>query len=390
MTGIHEANGGNYHDRIAVAAGGLATTLQEQGLEAALGQAEVEAANFQHDSNYLMHQAAGVLFRSGDPALQEHGLGFLAWEAEHSPSTSSGNGIAYDAKYDARHEESRGFAGRCFEVSLMHFRFAAQAEGFVPSAGFLEDFNAATARMQEEGFPELYVGAIKEFAPVAIAAATDYVPKPETEGTDYDKGTIDEALATVAGTLRKSDPELAEQARALITEEQWKMLSGAEQTDNAVTDALLAGDFTAAQEIMTSSDHNLIQRLWYPMAERLVTDEGSTEWGNAVIDAVLAAKPDYFSHYGAAEDDSADFFLGRQVGAIIGLLGRTDVVDMVIVPQERKNVAMMTAAGIAQGLGVRGNREGLAYLMAKTPHYTDEIREAVQTNFDTSLQEASL
>ncbi|MDQ3065062.1 MAG: hypothetical protein M3Q36_02215, partial [bacterium] len=58
--------------------------------------------------------------------------------------------------------------------------------------------------------------------------------------------------------------------------------------------------------------------------------------------------------------------------------------DMVIVPQARKYVATMTAAGIAQGLGVRGNREGLAHLFSRTPHYTDEIKEAVQANFDTA------
>lgn len=384
MTGSQEATGGNYHDRIAVAANDLAVVLQEQGLEATLERAEVEAANFQHGANYLMHQAAGVLFRSGDPALQEHGIGFLAWEAEHSPSTSSGNNIAYDAKYDARHEESREFARRCFEVSLMHFRFTAQAEDFVPTAGFFEDFNAATARMQEESYPELYTGAIKEFAPVAIQAATIYEPKLEVEGTDYDKTTIDEVLATVAGVLGKSDPEIAEQARALITSDQWKMLSNAEKTDDTLTDAMLAGDFVKAQEVM--ADHNLIQGLWHPMTERLVTEEDSDDWGNAVIDAILAAKPDYFSEYGSAEDDSADFFIGRPVGAIIGLLGRTDIIDMVIVPQERKNVAMFTAAGIAQGLGVRGNREGLAHLFSRTPHYTDEIKEAVQANFDAGIQ----
>jgi hypothetical protein len=384
MTG-QEATGGNYHDRIAATASDLAVVLQEQGLEATLERAEAESANFQHGANYLMHQAAGVLFSSGDPAQQEHGLGFLAWEAEHSPSTTSGNSIAYHAKYDARHDEHREFARRCFEVSLMHFRFAAQAEGFVPTASFFEDFNAATARMQEEGYPELFIGAIKEFAPVAIQAATVYEPKPDTEGTDYDKGYIDEALATVAGVLRKSDPEIAEQAMELITSDQCKMLSGTEKTDDALTDAMLAGDFAKAQEIM--ADHNLIQGLWYPMTERLITEEGSDKWGNAVIDAILAAEPDYFSKYGAAEDDAADFFIGRPVGAIIGLLGRTDVIDMVIVPQERNNVAMITAAGIAQGLGVRGNHEGLAHLFSRTPHYTDEIKEAVQANFDSSNQQ---
>ena len=378
----HEATGENYHDRIAATANDLAVVMQEQGLEAALERAEVEAANFLHGANYLMHEAADVLFCSDDPTIQEHGLGFLTWEAEHSPSTSSGNDIAYVAKYDARDEESREFARRCFEIALMHFRFATQAEGFVPTVDFLEDFNAATARMEEEGFPELYVSAITEFAPVVIAVATDYQPKSGTEGTDNDRTTIDDALATVAGTLRKSDPEVVEQARALITTEQWKMLSNAEQSDNAITDALMAGDFALAQEIMVSSGHNLIQRLWHPMAERLATEEGSAEWGNGVIDVILTAKPDYFSYYGQAKDDAVDLFLGRPVGAIIGLLGRTDIVDMVIVPQERENVAMMTAAGIAQGLGVRGNHEGLTHLLSRAPHYTDDIKEAVQAIFD--------
>jgi hypothetical protein len=298
-----------------------------------------------------------------------------------------GDSIAYDAKYDARSENSREFARRCFEISLMHFRFTANAEDFVPTASFFEDFIAVVGRMDEGNFPELYVGAIKEFAPVAIAAAIHYAPQPETEGRDSDKATIDEVLARVASNLRKSDPEVADQARSLITSEQWIRLSNAEYIDNALTDALMAGDFAAAQEIMTSTGHNLIQRLWRPMTQRLTTENGSEAWGNGVIDTILAAEPDYFSHYGAAEDDAADFMLGRPVGVVIGLLGRTDLMDMVIVPQERQNVAMVTACGIAQGLGVRGNREGLDYLLTRLPHYTDQIKSAVVENFDAELPE---
>lgn len=377
----------DYHSRVALVANELATALQETGLDATIERAQLEAENFQHSYQYLMRQASHLLFLSEDPALQEHGLGYMAWEAEHFPDPAAGNGIAFDAKFDARKEEHREFASRCFEISLMHFRFAAQQEGFIPTANFFEEFNAVTSRMIEEGYPGLYVSAITEFTPLAIAAATDYKPNAAEQigDMDYGKHTIDEVLIEVYDVLRDTNPEIAQKAKALVTDESLLDFAASTDVDVALKNAFAANDFETAHKTLANTEHHLIQRLWGPVLQKLSDRKPENiEWASKVLGTIKGAVPDYFKDQGYV-----DLFLGRDVGMIVGLVGSTDVMNDIVSAEREENMCFITTVNIAHGLGLQNNQDGFDHLLTRIPHFSDEIRDAVHAHFDAGIQEAS-
>ena len=157
-----------------------------------------------------------------------------------------------------------------------------------------------------------------------------------------------------------------------------------------VTGALIKGDFNIAHDIIIEKGGGLIHGLWEPMSQRLMSHEqGSTEWGNAVLDTIIAADPDYFSQYSTRTDAAVDLFHGEQVGVIAGLLGREDVIDMLVNPQMGLNIAPNTAAGIAFGLGFQDNREGFLHLINQIPQYSIDCSKAIIDSFDAGLQEAT-
>ncbi len=89
-----------YHDRMANVANELVLSLLENGLEATLANAPgaLEAADVQHNYLFVMSQATDKLFETHDPAAQNKGLEFLAWQAQHFPKPELGMNIAYGAK----------------------------------------------------------------------------------------------------------------------------------------------------------------------------------------------------------------------------------------------------------------------------------------------------
>lgn len=368
-----------YHERIAASASALALVAQEHGLQAFLERASVEASAFQHDAGYLMDEVAMILLSSEDPAVQEHGFAILTWEAEHSPSVIQGNDLAYNAKY----EEDLEFARRCFEISLLHFKYAVQDEDFVLTDDFFEFFNTTTNSMQEAGFTEIFITAIKEFTPLVMQAAGTQRPEAVVEDEEYGSYYTDEVLAAIAEIYHRESPELAEEARSLIINDARKAYCSIRMTDMSFTDAVFDGDFVRAEQIMT--EHSLILSLWRPMAERLVMDADSGEWGNNAVNAILDAKPDYFSEQSKPEGEFVDFFIGQCAGIVIGALNRTDVIDMII-PAAREDAITLTAAGMAQGFGVRGNYEGMNYLLGKMSHCADKTKDAIQAVFDAAVR----
>jgi hypothetical protein len=262
----------------------------------------------------------------------------------------------------------------------------------VPDSYYCEQLGKVAARIEEEGYPDLYHAAIAEFAPFVIQAAQQPELDLELDGSeedDEDRHYIDHMLAVVTLNLYKDAPELATTAHDLIVTDYEKKTCDALLADRLLGDAFLESRFADAQTLLADENLSLIQSPWEPMAERLAADTSAEAWGNDVLATILTAKPDYFSSYGNYYESATDFLLGRNVGEVLGLLGRTDIMQSIIVRREHAYTDAQTVAGMADGLGARGNQEGLAQLIRAVKHYDAETQVAVLGVFDSAREQSS-
>ena len=387
-----EGSGGSRHDLIATVAGQLSTSLIEDGLSAALEQAQSASTYVSSDFRFLMSEAARVLFASGDPEKQDVGLSYLEWEAENYPDIEKAASISHDAKFDAVNPEWRSFAEKCFVISLMHVGNTVTAENFKPGPDFFENFNRTAGYIAEAGYDRLYAAALGIVAPSAIATASEFEPQEKPEEIDWEKEEIDETLSRIASGLRKSNPQTSIKAKNLITGTVKKRFTEEAMVDGALTDALMDGDLNLGEAMLRHTDDHLIQTLWAPMVNRLLeNEEGSRAWGNAVIDSILAADPEYFARNTSDNDGLNYYFLGWNVGMVIGSLDRKELMEVVIKPDAtNKNNGVHTVLGIAHGLGTRANHEGFTALISRLPHYSGSVLESVEASFHLGLLENQL
>lgn len=371
-----EVAGSGHNQGLPQLASELAESLRTLDLDVVIDAARAKAEETSQDYQVLMNEAVNLIFNSGEADSYPYGLRYLEWEADNIPDSVRANHIAHDAKFNTIDGGNRELSGLCFEVSLRHMRSIAQADDFELTLGFFEDLGAILARIDQEDYPGILRSGLEEFAPMAIEAVNN-------EEFEVDTDTIDSILTLAAVELRRQNPVLSSDAKSLITDDLWRDLCEEAYVDDQLLEAAMTDDFDKVREIVASPESRLIQRLWNPMIQALITQSKTIEWGNNVIDALLEANPEYFIEYSLLESDGLDPFIDNRVGVLVGLLDRLDIVDMLIIPRQSPDAFMPVLNGMAQGLGVISSNRGFNYLISKLDNYTEEARQSLIQTFNS-------
>lgn len=380
---MHEWTGRVGDDGLVAAAAEL---LRSNSLEVALRHVVVLAQESKIVPQDFMRSAAQELLRSDDSDAWDRALDYFAWAAEQFPSLDEADNFTYDAKYSADVDESRYVVQRCFEIGLIHLRSLVKTEGYTPERAFAFCFDLIAMRIDEEGLPDLYLSAAREFAPTLVTIAEQYSPTRAIRDRDGAKAEIDSALCTVAIALQfdPGNEELARQARELITDSYIKADVDQQWLDKAFMSALASENLSGVAEVLADKRYMYVSRPWRMLAERLESAHNLEEvyaWADNTVDMVVASRPEFLEKPASKNDDSVDIFIGPDAGYVLGVLGRMDIVDRIVTPDRPKNTALHFIGAVARGLGRCGDAKGLEHLLEVTSHYDEVYRGAVHSGF---------
>jgi hypothetical protein len=152
------------------------------------------------------------------------------------------------------------------------------------------------------------------------------------------------------------------------------------EREAAVESAFERGDFETIHDTVAEMDLTL-SGVWVAVRDRLTLGEVTEMTVNQFVDTLLTANPDYFDG-----KKDVDFNHGREVGHVLGLLGRLDIIDKLLDPGQGETTdGAYTAAGIVQGLGHTANEIGFDHVRTRITHFPERYRQGIEAQFAQGL-----
>jgi hypothetical protein len=145
---------------------------------------------------------------------------------------------------------------------------------------------------------------------------------------------------------------------------------GDQLKDRELYNLLLSGEFDEAAKHPHFLHDHLPRDVWEKAATILLRYPNQNVWGNQMID-FLTRKTDYFIEVSWVFSNPDGRF-GKDAGTVIGLLGRTDIINHVFPDGRKMTRGKETATGIAYGLGWSDNDTAFAWFWHKLVDFSVE------------------
>lgn len=362
----------------------VATFLQMQGVESALIEVSISSAQMGTDKEILMDAAVGYLLESDNPAQNFAALEYLRLKAESTPDVLRAKSLSVAAYNDSQRHSDPEIVQRKFEVALMNARGSFAQEGMTGAYVMILDEMFERMKASEIN-DEMYRKAVAEFSAPVMGFAEHNNQNPSISG--HVRMALDEILAKITDVMSNAGDQEALRAYSLIDKNNvWKEIMGDQLKDRELYNLLLSGEFDEAAKHPHFFHDHLPRDVWEKAATILLRYPNQNAWGNQMIDLLLTRKTDYFIEVSWIFTNPDGRF-GKDAGTVIGLLGRTDIINHVFPDGRKMTGGKETATGIAYGLGWSENDTTFSWFWHKLVDFSMEDRGAVSAAYIEAKKE---
>jgi hypothetical protein len=337
------------------------------------------------DSHGLLSRTAFKLIRdsAGEQTgalevTQRNGLSVLDFMAERFPNITEAEEAARLAKNIGIFFEDKELAKKLADIAGKHIERLAihisTTDEWEPQEliKLVEGINTTTAIVEEIGLDDFHPTIRIDFSPALLKIANrqeEKIAEGSPALTYEEQLTLDKALIWTAEELADNGKiEKADKYRDLIKTDHYQHLNHERQTSRAITTALLEGYHEDAEELLREykEQENRIPNLstlWGTLASSLLESDKTDGWdettaeqekeekiksANKMVNSLDRAG---FFENTAEVDDIVDI-IQRDMGLVIGILCRDDIIKKLYKGIDREHPITQTTGDIAFGIGI--------------------------------------
>ena len=362
----------------------VATYLQTQGVESALIEVSISSAQIGADKETLMDEAVSYLLESDNPAQNFAALEYLKHKAESTPDALRAKSLSASAYDDSLRHVNLEIIQRKFEVALMNARGSFAQEGMTGAYVMILDEMLERIKASEID-DEMYRKAVAEFSVPVMGFAQHHSQNATI--SNHVRMALNGTLAKISSVMGNANDQEALRAYSLIDENSgWKVMAGDNLRDRHFHHLLMSRNFEEAAKQLDTFNDNFPRDIWEKAARLIMEDPKQRSWGDEIIDFLKMHNRYYFVETSWNRYDPDGRF-GTHAGKVIGLLGRTDIIEQVFPDGVEMVGGKETAVGVAYGLGWSQQGHVFTRLWNKLHHFGINDRADVSEAYMRAAKE---
>lgn len=327
----------------------------------------------------LLESAANQLLYDLDIESQNVGLQYYSQRLERSGDLYDAEMAAELAGLLAKDPDNELVSQELFLIALeLPKRITANTD-FELTEEFIENILRISMHLEAAGFIDMQADVLRDYGMYAIEMAQKFNPVAANESAE----ALFIMLENIAVVLYDTQPDLAKLAYSLLPWDSREHVSSI-VFSNVVFDLLHKQQYDLLRNLATGKDAPPLRRLWSEIVSRTQSQAIPARiWSEKTMETVLDVWPRLADTW-----TSPDLTEGQDFGMALGLMGRVDLLSLVISSAAEFEDCEQTVASAAYGFGYSFNQDGFYRFQMLLIDLGDEVRKEAVDLFNQAVIDA--